>query len=389
MKLHRGQISLFWLATRAFSCAVLLRSAVAGVPEPGLTLYGKVLQGNEVVTQGGTVTWVYTPRGGGMAVQRGVALTARAAQGGEVYSYVLDLPAEAAAPGAPLEGTKLPATNSSVIYDRTVFFNGQPAVIVAPAAAVDSFSRADEGRIDRADVRIPVQNRAIEVTSISNPGDWARGSTQSIDWRIDVGVAGVAYRIELVPVGGGKPILLAIYWDPSTAAQRTFSLVIPADLAAGDYLIRVTSTWLEGNSGFASAGTPFSESTQVVHVNSLIEVVSPGGSPAWSPGSSQEVAWRTDPSMIGVPVMIQLRSLADAGTFNLISSPFRTSSSSEGVRVTIPPQIPTGLYRVRVGTTLSRGGPGTASETFGESPAVVFVHPQAAGVTGPDWSQYD
>jgi hypothetical protein len=93
-------------------------SAVAGIPEPGIILYGKVFEAPGTLMTTGELTWTFQPTAGGTAVVVTVPLSEIVGQGGP-YSYKVMIPLETAVSGYPVSANALPLSASPLEYTRT------------------------------------------------------------------------------------------------------------------------------------------------------------------------------------------------------------------------------------------------------------------------------
>ena len=135
----RGKLRL--LATLALVCLAVLSAQGAGVPEPGITLYGTVYsEGTPLHT--GDLTWTYTPQGGG-SVEVTVPLQL-ISQGGLDYSYVAHIPAETPMAGFALSGQALVAGATAVgllaAIPATIAYNTYASRIDGITSMLDQFT---------------------------------------------------------------------------------------------------------------------------------------------------------------------------------------------------------------------------------------------------------
>jgi len=96
--------------------------AHGGISEPGILLYGQVLNASgQPVYGGGSVTWTYTPVSTGTPITVTTPLADIVAKDGTRYSYAAEIPLETAAPGFPIPaGDALEiAGDASAKYTRT------------------------------------------------------------------------------------------------------------------------------------------------------------------------------------------------------------------------------------------------------------------------------
>lgn len=145
-----------------------------GIPEPGLLLYGSVVNqhagSNQRLTTG-SLRWEI-PKPGGGAVTVTVALT----NINDQFSYVARVPFESLPAGLPpgitLSANALQLAATPVTYTRTARLDGQPASIVAPAGGSFTFGPADRGRLERVDLVVNLPLADSDGDGLSD--DWER-----------------------------------------------------------------------------------------------------------------------------------------------------------------------------------------------------------------------
>ncbi|MGZ8898780.1 MAG: thrombospondin type 3 repeat-containing protein [Limisphaerales bacterium] len=122
----------------------------AGLPEPPLVIYGQLRDNpaNARITAG-TLTWTWSPVGGGNPVVVSAVLT----NVNDQFSFVLFVPCESEISGVPVSANTLRLVNPGVTYTRTnVLWNGQPVTLRNSAQATVAISPATRGRIERLDL---------------------------------------------------------------------------------------------------------------------------------------------------------------------------------------------------------------------------------------------
>jgi hypothetical protein len=138
------------------ACMLFDVVAWAGIPEPSLVLYGKVVlaPAQELVTQG-RLEWTYTPSDGGAPVTVQAVLRPIEAAGGP-YSYVVQIPAERQAPDWPVSAGVLALADAPIHYARSVVYKGDPAFEALPISIEGETSLAisatSRGSVERVDV---------------------------------------------------------------------------------------------------------------------------------------------------------------------------------------------------------------------------------------------
>lgn len=109
---------LGWMLTAiVLSAAMWHGAAHAGIPQPGIVLYGQVSDENGVPLHNGELTFTYTPSLGGDPIDVTARLRTIDGPGGP-YSYRALLPFEAATEMFPATGDAVPVTMDAVEYVR-------------------------------------------------------------------------------------------------------------------------------------------------------------------------------------------------------------------------------------------------------------------------------
>ena len=122
----------------------------AGLPEPPLIVYGQLRDNaaNARITSG-TLTWTWTPSGGGSPVVISTVLT----NVNDQFSFVVFVPCESEISGIPVSANTLRLANPGITYTRSsVLWNGQPVTLRNAAQATVTISPATRGRIERLDL---------------------------------------------------------------------------------------------------------------------------------------------------------------------------------------------------------------------------------------------
>ncbi len=122
-------------------------TARAGIPEPGLILYGRVTGADGALITSGALTWTYTPEGDGEVKTVTTQLAPLSGPGGP-FSYRVLIPYESEVDGFPVSARALPLADSPGGYIRTVALAGTEITMSHPV----TLSRADRGRVVRVDV---------------------------------------------------------------------------------------------------------------------------------------------------------------------------------------------------------------------------------------------
>ena len=129
-------------------CVLLLPwAAFAGIPKPGLVLYGQVTDQSGALITDGELVWTFTPADGGPPVTVATDLKAIDAPGGP-FSYRALLPLESEELGFPASGGAVPVGAVSAEFLQ----EGQLLGTDVQAISTVSFSAADISSVKRVDV---------------------------------------------------------------------------------------------------------------------------------------------------------------------------------------------------------------------------------------------
>jgi hypothetical protein len=127
--------------------------AKAGIPEPDLVWYGKVLassDGANVRLTTGTLVWRIEPLAGGPAFLVATELTNINSQ----FSFALRIPCETPEPGLAASTNVINLTTPAGRYRRlTVTLNGQPLALISATNEISPLL-SDRGRSERIDLRL-------------------------------------------------------------------------------------------------------------------------------------------------------------------------------------------------------------------------------------------
>jgi hypothetical protein len=142
----------------------------AGIPEPSLMLYGKVLNKFNGATSrvtDGEMRWTFKPLNGGAWV----TVTNRLTNINDQFSFVLQVPCESEIVGVALSPNTLKLPTSVAAVDRsTVLVNTQPATFITPAQATMTLAAYERGRIERVDLQTAVA--PVDSDGDGLPDDW-------------------------------------------------------------------------------------------------------------------------------------------------------------------------------------------------------------------------
>jgi len=148
----------------AFSCAGLLGPpAVAGIPEPGVVLYGRVIGEDDALVTTGELSWTYTPSGGA-PVTFTTPLREIPGPGGP-FAYQMVVPLETAVTGFPVIEDALEASATAIEYTR----DGEVLGTGIHMSHAVNLSRADLATIQRVDVCLtcPATTKTFHSADVS------------------------------------------------------------------------------------------------------------------------------------------------------------------------------------------------------------------------------
>jgi hypothetical protein len=142
----------------------------SGIPEPSLTLYGKVLNkfnGATTRLTQGQIIWTFKPSGGGAWV----TVTNQLANINDQFSYVIQVPCETEAVGFVVSPNTLKVLPAATTLDRsTVKIQGQSATFVTAAQASMPLAANERGHIERVDLQIGIA--PVDSDGDGLPDDW-------------------------------------------------------------------------------------------------------------------------------------------------------------------------------------------------------------------------
>jgi hypothetical protein len=165
------------LALCAFALFCPLRLSVAeGLPEPGLVMYGTVVNtfgGANARLTSGRLIWTIQPAAGGAAI----TLTNDLANINGQFSYILRVPFESLVGSATLSPNTLRLNTTRTTYVRsgiTLRVDGVPNPIpvtnVAPALPAFDFGASDRGRLEQVNLQVAFQSLDSDHDGI--PDSW-------------------------------------------------------------------------------------------------------------------------------------------------------------------------------------------------------------------------
>lgn len=224
--------------------AMLGGVARAGIPEPDLVWYGKVLTssgGATVRLTSGTLVWQLEPVAGGPAFQVATYLT----NINEQFSFVLRVPCESPEPGVLPSTNVVNLTSPASRYRRmTVRLNGQPLSLINSTNEIAA-TLTSRGRTERIDLRLgtaPVDSDGDGLAdswelehfgSLSaNPGDDPDGDGVSNlrEFRAGTNPNDAASRFEVIEIArvpNGVALLWSSQADRRYRVKRTANLLTP------------------------------------------------------------------------------------------------------------------------------------------------------------------
>ncbi len=140
-------------------------TASAGIPEPGLFIYGKVYNDSNVLVTTGTMDWTFTPAD---ASSGPVVISTELAEipgDGGPYSYRVTIPLESAVTGIPVTNTAVGLTDQNVLYNREVSVNS----VVALVDQINISAGTTRGSAQRIDI-------CASGCDINHSGDFLTGT---------------------------------------------------------------------------------------------------------------------------------------------------------------------------------------------------------------------
>jgi len=134
----------------ALLCVVAIaHDAWAGIPEPGVTLYGKVFgREGELVTEG-NLAWTYALTGIADPITVGTELRTIDGVDG-IFSYTVHIPAQLSVPWLPVRADALLLETVPTTHYRSATYDGVALGFDAPAFV--NISLADRGTVERVDL---------------------------------------------------------------------------------------------------------------------------------------------------------------------------------------------------------------------------------------------
>ncbi len=218
--------------------------AKAGIPEPNLVWYGKILAssgGATVRLISGTLVWQLEPLAGGPAILLGTQLT----NVNDQFSFVLRIPCESPEPGMLPSTNIVNLTTPASRYRRmTVSLDGQPLSLINSTNEI-AVTLTDRGRSERIDLRLgaaPVDSDGDGLADSwemqhfgslgANPGDDPDGDgvNNLREFRAGTNPTDAASRfevLEITRVPNGISLLWSSQPDRRYRVKRTANLFSP------------------------------------------------------------------------------------------------------------------------------------------------------------------
>jgi len=158
-----------WMLALLLPAAGPLASG-AGIPEPSLTLYGRVLNKfNGAVTRvtQGQLQWTFKPLAGGAWVTATTTLT----NINDQFSFILQVPCESEIAGVSLSPNTLKVPTTAAQIDRgTVLVNNQAVTFAVAAQSLLTLAANERGRLEQVDLLTAVA--PIDSDGDGLPDDW-------------------------------------------------------------------------------------------------------------------------------------------------------------------------------------------------------------------------
>jgi hypothetical protein len=150
-----------------------------GVPEPGLVMYGSLVNGsggaNARMTSGRLI-WTIQPAAGGAAI----TLTNDLANINNQFSYIVRVPFESLVGSATLSPNTLRLNNARTTYQRSSITlrvdgvpNAVPVTILVPSLSTFDFGASDRGQVEQVNLQVSIAVSDRDGDGI--PDAWMQG----------------------------------------------------------------------------------------------------------------------------------------------------------------------------------------------------------------------
>jgi len=135
-------------------CLASPKANAAGVPEPGITMYGQVLADDGSLVTQGRLAWTFNRLGDLNPLQVTVTADLYPIQDGSgtTFSYAIHIPAEMVAPGKSISPNYMPETPDPVGYSREATLDGAFTRVAYDWLTTTTFSVAERGKVERVDL---------------------------------------------------------------------------------------------------------------------------------------------------------------------------------------------------------------------------------------------
>jgi hypothetical protein len=169
MKFFPPRMAALWFVS-ALALSLPLAASASGIPEPGITLYGKVLNkfnGATTRLTHGDIRWTFKPLAGGAWV----TVTNRLTNINDQFSFVLQVPCESEIVGVSLSPNTLKVPTAPASVDRaTVLVSMQSATFLTPAQTMMTLGANERGRVERVDLQVGIA--PVDLDGDGLPDDW-------------------------------------------------------------------------------------------------------------------------------------------------------------------------------------------------------------------------
>lgn len=161
------------LLTLALCLPALSALHAAGIPEPGLVLYGTIRNtaDNRVRITEGVLTWQFKKTNGTTPV----IVSALVTNAGDQFSYVLQVPCETIVAGTSLSSNVLGLTAASAGFSRALghyedYERVLPIRFADPSQELFTLSSRDRGRLERVDLLVELPPDDVDSNGL--PDGW-------------------------------------------------------------------------------------------------------------------------------------------------------------------------------------------------------------------------